>query len=315
MQDYRVELDGYCGPLDLLLYLVRRHEIDLNDIPIAKLTGQYLEYLKLIKQIDVELAGEFLVMAATLLEIKSATLLPKPTAEPQDAANPESVTDPRYELVQQLLTYKRFKDAAADIRQRGQLWSQRYPCRPPRLKTDAGENGDSQSEHDQPWIEIDLDDANVMDLCHAYTRVIETIGRTPPLHEVVYDDTPISLHAEDILDRLNREGPMGLQDMFVGRSRRSEKIGLFLATLELVRQAKVKIVQNETDNTIRLVLRQDEQPSQDQNTYEDQGLNAAQGEEYDWPDEETRRRAQRRTQRRDAKAQAEDAQSDSLTTA
>ena len=123
---YRVELDAYAGPMDLLLYLVRRHEIDLNDIPIAKLTDQYLRHLKVIETIDVENAGEFLVMAATLLEIKSAMIMPPPEAgEGEDSAaeGDENETsgggasggDPRYELVQQLLAYKRYKDAAIGL--------------------------------------------------------------------------------------------------------------------------------------------------------------------------------------------------------
>jgi segregation and condensation protein A len=133
-QDYRVQLDAYAGPLDLLLYLVKRHEIDLNDIPVAELTEQYLNHLKVIQEIDVELAGEFLVMAATLLEVKSQMLVPQVTEDGEEAPATDSIedpTDPRYELVQQLLAYKRFKDAAIDLEERQREWEARLPPPPP----------------------------------------------------------------------------------------------------------------------------------------------------------------------------------------
>lgn len=252
MTDYRVELDSYSGPLDLLLYLVRQHEIDLHNIPIAQLTEQYLEHLKLIQHIDVELVGEFLVMATTLLEIKSASLLPKSVS---DADGSGSLTigqqaDPRHTLVQQLLAYKRFKDAAGQLEHRRHQWALRYPF--------IQVNGDTATtDHAQP-IDFDLEDTHVLDLCEAYNQVLESVGQNRPTsHEVIYDDTPIALHAEDILDRLGREGPMNLQNMFVGRGSRSEKIGLFLATLELVRQSRILLVQNDLNQQIQLTLQKD----------------------------------------------------------
>ena len=108
MADYRVNLEIFAGPLDLLLYLVRKEEVDIYDIPIAKITDQYLRYVEMLKSLDIDLAGDFLVMAATLMQIKSAMLLPK--AEP-DQLGVEDLTDPRAELIRQLLEYKRFKDA------------------------------------------------------------------------------------------------------------------------------------------------------------------------------------------------------------
>jgi len=135
MTDYRVELEAYSGPMDLLLYLVRKHEIDLNDIPIAKLTEQYMAHLERLREMDFELAGEFLVMAATLLEIKSQMLTPQPTAEGEQAEgsadNALSSLDPRYELVQQLLAYKRFKDLAGELESRQHEWARRFAHLPP----------------------------------------------------------------------------------------------------------------------------------------------------------------------------------------
>jgi len=240
---YRVELEAYSGPLDLLLYLVKRHEIDLHDIPIATLTEQYLTHLKTLEIMNVEHAGEFLVMAATLVEIKSLMLLPRPEDD-QDATDAaEDPTDPRYELVQQLLAYKRFKDAANTLEQRQQSWAQRFPARPKKQQATP----DDQAEA----MDYELEDVQALDLCAAFARVLESIGQSRT-HDVTYDDTPIALHAADIVDRLKREAEkqgaqageaigLTLRQLFEGRTNRSELIGLFLATLELVRQNRVTV--------------------------------------------------------------------------
>lgn len=317
--DYRVELDNYSGPLDLLLFLVRKHEIDLHDIPIARLTEQYLAYLATMKRIDLEVAGEFLVMAATLLEIKSRMLLPADQQAQGDADQPadEQWLDPRYELVQQLLAYKRFRDAAGQLEHRLATWEQRLPARaaePSRARrTPTDAHGPDDDEHAPPR-DIELEDVSVMDLCEAFARVLDTIGgRTH--HEVLYDDTPIALHAADILDRLTRDAPtqgMDLHAIFQGRTR-GEAIGLFLAMLELVRRRQVRATQ---DDRGRIHLVATGEPPEDPATLEGDGsrgegpdgasLEALQrwrdprtGEiDYDWPDEQARRRAQRRAELR-----------------
>jgi len=155
--DYRVDLDIFAGPLDLLLYLVRKEEVDIYDIPIAKITDQYVRYIELIKSLDIDLAGDFLVMAATLMQIKSAMLLPK--AEPEQYQDGD-LTDPRTELVRQLLEYKKFKDAANLLNAAASEQRERYP-RPgtlvERLKPDA-----------EP--ELDIEQVSVWDLLEAFVR-------------------------------------------------------------------------------------------------------------------------------------------------
>src|SRR4051812_27160245 len=129
-QEYKVQLEQYSGPLELLLYLIRRDEVDVKNIPIARITEQYLKHVEIIRRFDINFAGEFLVMAATLMEIKSRMLIPRQAANPEDPNAPTSVeelTDPRYELVKQLLAYKEFKDAAADLKRRAQTESGRFP--------------------------------------------------------------------------------------------------------------------------------------------------------------------------------------------
>ncbi|MCC6581256.1 MAG: segregation/condensation protein A [Phycisphaeraceae bacterium] len=315
LEDYRIDLDCYSGPLDLLLYLVKRHEVDLVDLPIARITEQYLAHLKLIQELDVDLAGEFLVMAAMLLEIKSQMLLPRPeeAAEPADAESGMTQTDPRFELVQQLLAYKKFKDAANELEARKDEWEQRFACHPMRKLTAErpalveGEAGETEAaatdvdvdpDADEGPVEIDLDDANVLDLCEAFARILESIGKTPAMHEVVNDDTPIALHAEDIVDRLRREGTLTLQAIFVGRSSRNEMVGLFLAMLELVRQRQVRVLQDTPGSEIQISL-QDEADAKPEDDKPRDWRNPQTGQiEFDWPSEFERRRAERRAKLR-----------------
>jgi len=311
--DYRVHLDAYAGPLDLLLYLVKRHEIDLHDIPVAELTEQYLRHLEVIKSIDVESAGEFLVMAATLVEIKSRMIIPQSQREGEgDNADPtqdiEETEDPRYELVQQLLAYKAFKDAAYALDDRAQEWEHRFP-----VKVKAGQRPAEEEKPEE--VTIDLEDVNVYDLCEAFGRILETVGHLGD-HAVTYDDTPISMHAEDIHDRLKTDAPtsgLTLKELFEGRSSKSEMIGLFLATLELVRQRLVRVLQDEAMQApapganIRLVLVTEEDR---QAINEDAEPKPASEDEapYEWPDEESRLRFERRERLRAtlaAKAEAE----------
>jgi len=233
--DYRVQLDIYNGPLDLLLYLIRREEVDIYDIPIARITDQYLAYVELLRQIDPSAAGEFLVLAATLMEIKSRMLLPQPPVE-----SDQEMIDPRLELVRQLLEYKRFKDAADQLYAAAQEQSLRFPRQPSGLsRDDAGH--------------LDLDALNLWDLVEAFREMMAKTGRLAP-HEVVYDDTPVALHAADIVDRLQREGgALVFIRVFEGRTR-SECIGLFLALLELVRQRRIRVEQEVPFGPIYLFL-------------------------------------------------------------
>jgi segregation and condensation protein A len=243
MPEYRVNLEIYNGPLDLLLYLIRREEVDIYDIPIARITEQYVQYVDLIRQLDPNLAGDFLVMAATLLEIKTHMLLP---SLPADEGGPEGLEiDPRAELVRQLLEYKAFKDAAGDLLAAAQAKALRFPRRPA-----FGE--------DEQHADIDLEDAQVWDLLDAFSKLMAAIGADKATHHVIYDDTPIELHQADIVDRLQREGPMTFRRIFEGLTDRILILGLFLALLELVRQRKVACVQEANFGQIVVDLRPEE---------------------------------------------------------
>ncbi len=241
MPDYRVNLEIYDGPLDLLLYLIRRDEIDIYDIPIADITEQYVNHIDVIKALDPNLAGEFLVMAATLIEIKSRMLLPSPPVEEggQDALQ----LDPRAELVRQLLEYKNFKDAAGDLAEARDERSQRFGrAKPADLPANS---------------EVNLEDVQVWDLVDAFSNLMEAVGADQKLHEVIYDDTPIELHAADIVDRLTGEGSLTFTKIFEGRTNRSEIVGLFLAMLELIRRKTVLARQGDNFQEIYVELNPD----------------------------------------------------------
>jgi len=306
--DYHVTLETFCGPLDLLLFLVKRDEIDLHDIPIARLTEQYLEHLEQLQRVDMDVAGEFLVMAATLLEIKSALIVPHGADEDSPGTeDPTAALDPRHDLVQQLLAYKRFKDASNDLADRMAQWHTRYAHVPARVGPDRAEPDPQDGAESAEALELDLEDVHVLDLCEAFARLLESVGADPARHEVVYDDTPISLHAEDILDRLRRDASgsaMTLGQIFEGRRSRAEMIGLFLATLELVRQRKVRVLQERLGGEIRLQLRpQEEQVQGDQPAdWRDPQTGEVQ---YEWPSEAARQRAERRAKLRIARAKGE----------
>lgn len=233
VDEYRVRLDAFSGPLDLMLFLIRRDEIDIYDIPIAEITAQYCQYVRLLEVVDPNSVGDFLVLAATLMEIKSRLLLPTPP--PAEGEEPE---DPRLELVRQLLEYKQYKDAAQELAERARERALRF-SRMPVCGT-------------QP-TEIELQDVPVWELLEAFGKLMAATGRSLIAHEVVYDDTPVALHAADILDRLRHEPSLPMSAVFAGRTR-TECIGLFLALLELIRQARVRVTQDRAMGEIYLHL-------------------------------------------------------------
>jgi segregation and condensation protein A len=225
LTDYRVNLDMFVGPLDLLLYLVRKEEVDIYDIPIAKITDQYIEYIEILKSLNIDLAGDFLVMAATLMEIKSAMLLPK--TSPAQLAD-DDLADPRAELIRQLLEYKRFKDAANLLNAAADEHSQRF-SRP-----------DTVIELLKPAAEpqLDIEQVSVWDLLEAFDAICRATGVGRDISRIK-DDTPIDLYQIEILHRLQTEGPMTFERVFESKPSRVVMIGLFLALLELIREKLV----------------------------------------------------------------------------
>ena len=231
--EYQVDLDVFHGPLDLLLYLVKRDEIDLRDIPIARVAEQFVEFLGVLPVIDVERAGEFLVMAATLMELKSKMLLPR---SEESAAQEE---DPRQELVRQLIEYKRFKDAAALLEQQADQQSSRLPRQPPPPATPAGPT---------PLRPVEL-----WDLVSAFGRLLrETLALQP--QQISTDETPLHVYMDDVLGRLRREGRLPLSALFQPPRTRARLVGFFLAILELTRSFRIWAEQEESFGDIWVSL-------------------------------------------------------------
>lgn len=216
---YKVKLEVFEGPLDLLLHLIREEELDIYDIPITRITAQYLEYLNLMEMLDLDIAGEFLVMAATLMQIKSKMLLPP------DPDGLESVeADPRAELVKRLLEYKSFKEAAENLKSfensRGNIFT-RYGVEPEM------EDGDS------PFVDISL-----FELMTAFAKVLRNLPKDI-IHEVTREEFSVAEKVHDIFHRLAKKPRIYFSELFRTARSKNEVIVIFLALLELVRLKEV----------------------------------------------------------------------------
>lgn len=243
--DYQVDLTTFRGPLDLLLYLVKHNEVDICDIPIARITEQFLDYLNLLRLIDVEGVGEFLVMAATLMEIKSRLLLPRA----EEAEKEED--DPRLELVKQLIEYKKFKEASALLEES----AQKHLARMSRQSVDAPVQLDPAQ---QPLRKVEL-----WDLVSAFGRLMrETVALAP--RQIVMDETPIHVHMERIVERLQRERRLSFRDIFTPPFTRGRLVGLFLATLELIKAKKIYVEQTGSFGDIAICLYEDRPQTQEE---------------------------------------------------
>jgi len=225
--DFRVQLEIFRGPLDLLLYLVRKHEVEIIDIPIALIADQFLEHLTILEQIDINAVGDFLEMASTLIEIKSRMVLPRGGEEE------EPLDDPRQDLVQRLLEYKRFRDAASMLEEQSRQWQQRY------ARTDDDTPRPQEFLAEQPIHEVEL-----WDLVSAFGRILRDHQAQAPSN-IVYDETPIHVYMQQIYDQLLEKQRVPLSSVFQPGMHRSSLIGVFLAVLELVRHYHVRSEQNE----------------------------------------------------------------------
>ncbi|MGQ9574886.1 MAG: segregation and condensation protein A [Thermoguttaceae bacterium] len=233
--DFRVDLSIFRGPMDLLLFLVRRHELEITDIPIAAVTEQYLQYLALAEQLDVDAVGDFLAMAATLIELKSQQVLPG-----GDEVE-EQLEDPREELVRRLLEYKQYRDAASILEQRSRRWQDHYP------RADSDLPAQERDPADQPIQELEL-----WDLVSAFARILRDTELARP-SSIVYDETPIHVYMTGILERVRQRGRLAFATLFEARMLKSTLIGIFLAVLELVRHHLIRVEQNALFGQIWLV--------------------------------------------------------------
>ncbi|MBW7988413.1 MAG: chromosome segregation protein ScpA [Planctomycetes bacterium] len=249
MADYRVNLDIFAGPLDLLLYLIRKEEVDIYDISIAKITNQYIQYIEILKSLDIDLAGDFLVMAATLMQIKSAMLLPKVESE-SGLLGEDDLDDPRAELIRQLLEYKKFKDAANLLNAAADEQQERFP-RPGTIVEQLKPTAEP---------EVDIEQVSIWDLLEAFDSVCKATGTIGDISHIT-DDTPIDLYQIEILHRLQTEGSLTFGRVFEARNNRLALVGLFLALLELIRE-KLVWVEQQSSSSIYLRALTDEPAEQ-----------------------------------------------------
>lgn len=232
---FRVDLDIFRGPLDLLLYLVRKHELDLVNIPIASVTDQFLQYLEVLQVLDVNAVGDFLDMASTLVELKSRLVLPHGDEQTDE------LEEQRGDLVERLLEYKRYRDAASMLDERSRSWQRHFP----RLADDLPPRDSDIS--DQPIHEIEL-----WDLVSAFGRIIRE-SQVSPTTNIVYDGTPIHVYMQRIHERLNEYHKAAFSELFEPGMHKSVMIGVFLAILELVRHHSVDAVQEDSHGEIWLL--------------------------------------------------------------
>lgn len=233
--NYEVKLEVFEGPLDLLLHLIKRNEINIYDIPIALITQHYLEYIDLMKTLNLDIAGEFLVMAATLMQIKSKMLLP-----PDETAEEEEVEDPRAELVRRLLEYKKYKDAAEELEKREVFWREVF-----------GRSEKPQFEEGQEAEEPLMLDLNLFDLIDAFKKVLERTPKEEPL-ELRQEEVSVKDKMAIIMERLEGIESLTFDSLFDRDKNRVSLIATFLALLELVRLRLIRIQQIEEFGVIRI---------------------------------------------------------------
>ena len=233
--DYKVKLEIFEGPLDLLLFLIKRDEIDIYDISIERITRQYLEYLQAFKELQIDIAGEFIVMAANLIYVKSRSLLPLDQQPPEEDADED---DPRWDLIRQLIEYKKFKEAAAQLHDRA-LEQERIFTR----------DGGSAPASDTP---LPLHEVGIFQLIHAFQEVVKRVEAREDLGEIFAERFSVSDKIEKILERVGSGTPIRFSELFGQIASRVEIVVTFLALLELIRLNQVRALQRKMFDEIEI---------------------------------------------------------------
>jgi segregation and condensation protein A len=235
---YPIRLANFEGPLDLLLHLIKKNEVNVYDIPIALITEQYLGYIDLMKELNLDVAGEFLVMAATLIHIKSKMLLPRPDPTQDEAAE----EDPREALVRRLLEHQKFKAAAELLHERETLRSAQWMRPDGRIASLAGEEY-------EPELEVDL-----FSLVEAFRTVLERARHRPKVL-LPPEQVPVEVRIDQLLARLSETEACGFQDLFEDTASRADLIVTFLALLEMIRLKLIRVFQSGSFGAIRVYKR------------------------------------------------------------
>src|SRR5690349_24018218 len=237
---FPVKLSNFEGPLDLLLHLIRTNEVNIHDIPIALITSQYLDAIALMQELDLDVAGDFLVMAATLIHIKSKMLLPRP--ETAAGVEGEAAEDPRDALVRRLLEHQKFKAAAGLLHEREQLRAAQWLRPDERVADLAGEDY-------EPELEVDL-----FSLLTAFQQVVERAKQRPKVL-LPPEQIPVEVRIEQLLTRLSETEACGFEELFADVSERQGLIVTFLALLEMIRLKLVRVYQTGSFGPLRVYRR------------------------------------------------------------
>jgi segregation and condensation protein A len=241
-EHYNIKLPLFEGPLDLLLHLIRENKVDIYDIPIALITQQYLEHIELMKELSLEVAGEFLLMASTLVHIKSRMLLP--VEETADTDEPE---DPRYELVQKLLAYQAFKESALGLKEREHEWAN-------ILHREPEPDGDDSQE----GPELSLFDLNLFDLIDAFKKILD---RAPAeITEITKETLTIQDKISIITEAIEKNEALRFEELFMGDTVKSHYIVTFVALLEVLRLGLARAYQEQDFGTV-WIIRPGEEPA------------------------------------------------------
>jgi len=236
MAEYKVKFEVFEGPLDLLLYLIRKEEVDIYEVNLTRLATQFIEYIETMRLLDLEIAGEFLVMAATLMYIKSRELLP--VDQQAQVEGEEEGEDPRWELIRQLVEYKKFKDAAAQLEALEARQEDVFPRLPGKLEF-AAESPSRQ-------------DASIFDLVNAVNVVLKRFNRREDLRDIFEDKWTVSEKIEQLLRVLSERPSLRFSELFEGVTSRSEVVVTFLALLELIRLKQITAAQREPFGEIEI---------------------------------------------------------------
>jgi segregation and condensation protein A len=239
LEDIRIRVESFEGPLDLLVHLIKKHQVNVYDIPIALITEQYLEYLDLMQELNLDVASEFLVMAATLIHIKSRTLLPRPDPSQEDQ---EAEEDPRDALVRRLLEHQKFKAAAELLHDRETVRSAQWTRPDSRVEAIAGDDY-------EPELEADL-----FSLLSAFRLVLQRARERPPM-ALPPEQVSIETRIEQLLERLSETEACGFNDLFEDVATRGDMIVTFLALLEMIRLKLVRVFQSAQLGAIRIYKR------------------------------------------------------------
>jgi len=236
IMDYKVKFEVFEGPLDLLLYLIKKEEVDIYEVNLTKLATEFIAYIEVMRMLDLDIAGEFLVMASTLMYIKSKELLP---VDRQVIAEEEEEEDPRWELIRQLVEYKKFKDAAVQLQNLETLQESVFPRLPVKPEFDL----ESKSA---------CSPVSIFELINAVSSILKRINQREDLRDIFEDKWTVSEKIESLLQKLNHRPNLRFSELFQSATSRTEVVVTFLALLELIRLKQLLVSQSETFGEIEI---------------------------------------------------------------